>query len=95
MKLPKSKCERIEKPTKAFHKESFRWVSKSPGVYLLIGCPKVLDRGGRKIKTKWSKAAPAGTQCRVASTGAQAGTRVHAVVKAATGGRCPVRFKRA
>ena len=75
MKLPRSKCEKITKPTKAFHRESFRWVKKTPGVYLLIGCPKVLDRGGRLVKTKWSKSAPAGTQCRVASSGARAGTR--------------------
>lgn len=94
MKLPKSKCERIEKPTKAFHKESFRWVKKTPGVYLLIGCPKVLDRGGRLVKTKWSKSAPAGTQCRVASSGARAGTRVHAIVRRAHKGRCSVGFKR-
>lgn len=85
--LPKQKCEKIVKPTSAFHKASFRWVKRG-SVFLLIGCPKTLDRGGRRIATKWSKNAPAGTQCRVRSSGAPAGTRVHAIVKRASGGRC-------
>lgn len=95
MKLPKKKCERIERPTAAFHRKSFRWVQKSPGTYLLIGCPKVLDRGGRKIKTRWSAGAPAGTQCRVASTGARAGTRVHAIVRPMKNGACTRSYRKA
>ena len=83
--LPKSKCEKVVAPKGKFHKASFRWVERGAN-FLMVGCPKMLDRGGKLVKTKWVAGAAKG--CRVASTGAKAGTRVHAIVRASRGGKC-------
>lgn len=90
--LPKSKCEKVVQSKSAFHPASFRWIKRGSN-FLMIGCPKKLDRSGKLMATKFVSGAKKG--CRVASTGAQAGTRVHAIVTAAKGGRCKVGSRRA
>lgn len=92
--LPTQKCERTVIPKEKFHKNSFRWTHQGD-VHLLVGCPLVSERGGKKSPTKWVEGAKPGSQCQIASTGAKAGTRVHNIVLPSKGGACKTHYRKA